>query len=216
MPDIDMHLILHGVSNLPEDRFINTLHFSVAGIGPWETAADVIAQEVLAAYAALPAGFFSAGIQFTATAKLYNPEDSEPRPPRTAYATGMGPGGTSGPYEKSMPVGNSRLPSEVALCLSYYTDQNIKRKRGRIYLGPLNTTMLDSSTGRPSQTAMNGALALATRLSDVGTEFYDWQLVSRVNDTRTRIEHAWVDDAFDTQRRRGIAASTRVTANVSG
>jgi hypothetical protein len=104
------------------------------------------------------------------------------------------------------------IPNEIALCLSFDGGQHQPRQRGRIFLpawligGALSL--------RPSDTQMNTILGFATDLSNVGGANVDWIVWSRVNRSATGINHAWVDDEWDTQRRRGLRATKRFESNL--
>lgn len=208
MPDFDVQVIIKGISGLPRDRFINTLHFSQSGVAPWQPLADTIGAELIAVWQGFAAeatnwAIYTADVcQRAFEVRIYNPDDSEPRPPHI--------------YTGNLPASPSQsLPTEVALCLSYRTDQNVPRKRGRIYLGPLGT-VVNGTAQRPTAAAQAKLLALGQSLSDIGDVQMDWQLMSRSRNARERIEYLWVDNEFDTQRRRGIRATARVTASTSG
>jgi hypothetical protein len=43
---------------------------------------------------------------------------------------------------------------------------------------------------------------------------YDWCVYSPTSNMLFPISQIWVDDAWDTQRRRGVKATTRTTYNV--
>ncbi len=210
MPDADVQIVMQGVSNLPADRFINTLHFSESGVGSWGSFADILISGLKTAWAPLGVYIPASVVSRTFQIKVYNPEDPLPRQPRGANSDN---GGTTGTLVGSGT--ETALPTEVALCLSYYGVSNTKRNRGRIYVGPL-TVAGSNNNSRPVAALQTALLDLADRLSSVGTTLVDWQIVSRASNTRQRIQQVWVDNAFDTQRRRGLAPTARVTRAVSG
>lgn len=105
------------------------------------------------------------------------------------------------------------LPSEVALVLSFQGERvpgiEQNRRRGRIYLGPLQIGM--NTSGRPTSTRIttivNAAKALGDGIaSDTGGNWVVWSGTSGVS---TEVKNGWVDNAFDTQRRRGVDATSR-------
>jgi len=207
MPDADVQMVMQGVSLLPEDRFINTLHFSESGVGSFDSFASVLAVDLKSAWDPLGGIYPTEQVIRPYQILIYNPDDPKPRKP-WVDSTGAVPTGT-------LSSGSSgSLPTEVALCLSYYGISNTKRNRGRIFIGPVQAGWNDSS--RPLVQLRTALLDLADRLSDVGTQSVDWQIVSRVAGTRQRIQEVWVDNAWDTQRRRGIAPTARSTRAVSG
>lgn len=214
MPDADVQVIIQGVSNLPKDRFINTLHFSDSAPGTFTEFANIVGPAVIGNWTGMATGL--AGKLYPAPTinrafevRVYNPDDPEPRVPKKYFGTLPAGGGTP-------------MPSEVALCLSYRTDQNVRRKRGRIYLGPWDASA-NTNAGRPSASVQTELLDLASDLSAIGLATVDWQLVSlpvgapvTAARIRRRIEHVWCDDAWDTQRRRGLSPLGRQSRDVSG
>lgn len=108
------------------------------------------------------------------------------------------------------------LPSEVAICLTAYADylgdvefgpgtRPRSRDRARIYVGPLNVTAQTTAIGRTRPDP-----ALLTNLAEAGARLArapmgpNWVVWSRRSATIKPVTKVSVDDAFDTQRRRGI------------
>lgn len=108
------------------------------------------------------------------------------------------------------------LPSEVAVCLSMQglkasgSPQN--RRRGRVYIGPITSSI--NSTGRPSSAA-RGQLASSaqTLISNLKAAGVPAQLGiwSQVESHLVVVDNGWIDDTFDTQRRRGLQPTGRTT-----
>jgi hypothetical protein len=182
------------------DRCVNVLHFRDNGINP--TDEDALATDLAAIYA----GFAYFGDTNQVAVNLYDLADAEPRPVV---------GSATHSYVKT-----DAGPREVALCLSFYADRNIPRRRGRIYVGPFNAGRVDGR--RPSQALLDGILALAPAFSSLGGADIDWVLYSPTESqgagatTVHQITHAWVDNEWDTIRSRGLRADTRVQSDVSG
>lgn len=133
------------------------------------------------------------------------------------------------------------MPSEVAMCLSYNADltgileeapddpdadtrpeRPAARRRGRIYVGPLILTCATATEPvRPVSTLMNDLLGLGVGLATISDPTLTavnarWVVHSDsgfagANYEITRVS---VDDAFDTQRRRGVDRGTRLFASV--
>jgi hypothetical protein len=113
----------------------------------------------------------------------------------------------------------TNLPGEVALCLSFQAARVSgapqARRRGRIYLGPFASVANVSSTGRPDSTMRTAILASAEsfRSAMAGTAT-GWHVISQPKPTMpmtsSPVVGGWMDDAWDTQRRRGVAPLTRV------
>lgn len=116
------------------------------------------------------------------------------------------------------------LPAEVALCMTHTADLTLipeeagsehpaARRRGRRYLGPLGfTDATDVVDGYliPSDLLIADAVEADRRLADTGFEVV-W---SRAGNTQFEVIQGWVDDEFDTQRRRGRLASGRTNWSV--
>lgn len=135
-------------------------------------------------------------------------------------------------------AGNA-MPGEVAFCLSYRNtsppippeqapdgpdvgtlpDRPNSRRRGRIYLGPLNATA--GSAGSFGELRPNALFAIqvrgaAQRLQDeLQANGHGWSVWSRQDGQMNLVDQLSTDDAFDTQRRRGVAATSRTVEVVS-
>lgn len=163
------------------------------------------------------------------TYKAYNLDQPKPRAPLAVAAAANPTPATGG-------VG---YPSEVALCLSFRAAQdsgvNMKRRRGRIYIGPLLPTMSQETSGgqpMPTTAYTDAVVGAANRffdflaLADIFWGIYSPQSRFAAGGgtgpygggdfeggaARTgffRIHTVWVDNAYDTQRRRGRAPSAR-------
>lgn len=129
-------------------------------------------------------------------------------------------------------TGGTPLPPEVALVATFHADisdvsERIAvaptgpagdilpraRRRGRIYFGPLNTSALGSS-GRPATTLVTSLANAAQRLAEGATLTHpDARLAvySRADGVAREVTGGWVDDEFDTQRRRGRERTLRDT-----
>lgn len=114
---------------------------------------------------------------------------------------------------------NAQLPSEVAMCLSYQAARTSgvpqASRRGRVYIGTIASSAMDA--GRPSTAAQ-------TTLVNAGKALYDDLLLCTTPTALTvwsdklrqtgGIAEFWVDDAFDTQRRRGPKPTSRITVSI--
>jgi hypothetical protein len=108
------------------------------------------------------------------------------------------------------------MPPEVAICLSYQAAKISgvpqARRRGRVFIGPLNTSAMGTD-GRPATAFINALVGAADALKDpAGAPDWDWSTWSSFDPTvSTVIDNGWVDNEFDTQRRRGRKYTTRTT-----
>lgn len=127
----------------------------------------------------------------------------------------------------------NQLPHEVACCITMEAagrngqpvetadgadagslrDRPMQRYTGRVYFGPLNISAVDStgSQARPADD-FTADLRLATRelaiavATETGASLGVW---SRVDETIREVASCSTDNAWDTQRRRGVAATSR-------
>lgn len=123
----------------------------------------------------------------------------------------------------TIPVGpgaaDDLLPNEVAICSSFAAGApagtSAARRRGRIYFGPLRDTSItnDPLTFQPivatslRETLLRATERLAETLLSQGHELSVW---SRTDGAFFPVVRGWVDNEFDTQRRRGEVATSRL------
>lgn len=109
------------------------------------------------------------------------------------------------------------LPSEVSLVMSFQGSRQAgfpqSRRRGRIYFGPIRA--VGSAGGRPTAPLI-AALALAgttfkSNVAAITGGTHNWTVWSHADQLGVVITNGWVDNAFDTQRRRGVGVTSRTT-----
>lgn len=222
MPLARVQFVFQGITGLPEDRYVNTLHFESIGAGPYDYGALATAATTL--YSNITAPSTKRIMQFVAPAalaasvggghriKIYRLEDAKPRVPVYDVAWTL-PGMTA----------QAALVAEVAFCISYQaakvsgTDQ--ARRRGRIYFGPLGADAAVEVAGkvRPSTLllAAPGPAAKAMMASAV-TAGWQWVVHSPTTGALATapVDSVWVDDAFDIQRRRGLSPTAKTVTSV--
>lgn len=200
-------------TGLAADEVVNTWHFR-------DTTADIVdpnfgdAKNMLHNfYLATPAGatnnlgyYLGGSLGNLITYKAYNLGNPVPRVPDYTFVEDVG-GGFTG----------ARLPHEVALCMSYRGDYASgtpnARKRNRVYIGPLKTTAADDTTGRPAAAFVTDLAKAGTALRTAADASLTWQWIAYSGiggGTFTHVTNGWVDNAWDTQRRRGVEATSRV------
>lgn len=197
-------------SGLPEDDVVNTWHFRSAGVSIVDT--DNVFDMLDDFYTAVPTGLssplsaeFSADLAGTGVHTMYNLSDPSPRVPVASRAIN--------PFTP----GATELPREVSLCLSYHaaplSGAPQARRRGRVYLGPFNLDALDETTGRPTTGLILAARSAARDLLLAANASTNWQWVvySPTADSHADVSAGWVDNEFDTMRKRGVAATVRGT-----
>lgn len=205
-------VVFQGTSALPEDVFVNTFHFITASGPVTEADADAISADLQSFYNTTHApgtsplaSDISGTVSRTSNAsviKVYDLDDPMPRTPLKTYLWTLGAGS-----------GSVGLPNEVALCLSYRavpaSGENPRTRRGRLYIGPLQSTNISGVGGDviPAAAMINKLCGAGSFLAASATT--TWAVYSRVEDQMFGVEEGWVDNAFDTQRRRGRKAQAR-------
>jgi len=203
MPHLKAVTQLFMTSGIVEDAAVNTFHFQCLST---EDEYGIITDALVNFFDTMRLELSGKVAQNGHRLKIYDMADDEPRAPVWDVAWNL----------TSAPAGGPQA-SEVALCLSFQGDRvsgvEQATRRGRIYLGPLDTTVVDTD-GRP-------ASAFVTKLAEAGntlrlevlsaTPSVLWCVYSPTLETMTPVTNGWVDNAFDIQRRRGLAPSSRLT-----
>lgn len=176
----------------PRDRMAITPHFNDTLDGNAQTLADDLANKF---------DTFFAGVR-EVSVKVYDAQAPKPNPPMATAIkqSGLTP---ASPGDR-----------EVALCLSFYAGQNVKRKRGRVYIPAIFITT-GALPVRPSSTHRDTLAQFVTIFSTSGPASVAWAVFSRVDNIARPVTNYWVDDEWDSQRRRGLRPTTRTTAAVA-
>jgi len=108
------------------------------------------------------------------------------------------------------------MPAEVALVLSFQGAKASgfpqRRRRGRIYLGTVAATK--TAAGRPAAAMVTAmAAAAGTFKANVAAISGDtvWAVWSGADNAHVEITNGWIDNSWDTQRRRGLDTTARTT-----
>jgi hypothetical protein len=120
--------------------------------------------------------------------------------------------------------GATALPQEVACAVSFHGEVNglevqqgatrpASRHRGRIFIGPLAANCVTANAA--GQQAGRVSPIFVGALHDTFESFLNdqpgWSVWSRVNSTVYPVIGGYIDDRFDSQRRRQEAATSRTT-----
>lgn len=194
-------------SGLAEDVYVNT--FTFLADDDKVTAADDINSALIDFYenpgtVGAIDKWYHPCVNNSRIIKIYKLSDLKPREPLIRVSTATTTRITS--------VG---MPEEVAVVLSFSAAApHTARRRGRIYFGPLvhaavtpmSGTDISSVHAELQQGLTDGAIRLANHV-DAG-----WLIHSLAGaGSFSAVETGWVDNAFDTQRRRGMTATLRRT-----
>lgn len=202
-------------SGLPSDVMVNTFHF--VPVVEAEPTWLAIAGAIHAFYDDTPSApttsalrTFMSSVLDPATfrVKLYDLAHAKPRTPV---------------LDINLPltaVGSSFVPEEVACVLSFEAEPESgvaqARRRNRIYFGPLHSTAVGQVNGRsaPSVSLTDSLIGAAQDLKAASQAAADWNWVvfSPTANEASSPFRCWVDNALDTQRRRGPDATARTTA----
>jgi len=210
----------------PKDNTVNTFHFTTP-----TASGEVDSQAVFDALVASVKDFFDTGATGPSGGAVLNP----PRAFFTSVAitptvtikvyrceTEIALGLSAEPlYTTTFNLGamdaGAPYPAEVAVCASFRhapTDPAYPAasQRGRIYIGNLSSTQAGGVTGGRCYVGSGFRDVLCgqmKKLAAVTTAGIDWVVWSHKLAQAFPITAGWVDDAFDTQRRRGEDAATR-------
>jgi len=191
---------IHTVDAIPKNFVTNTL-FSFAAN---DAEAQLNVDDFVVMFRAFSGLYSSYVAQNNHDVKTYDMADPEPRVAHLATTWNF----------SSVPSGGP-LPPELAICLSF---QAVKasglsqaRRRGRIYLGPINVTQNDTG-GRPHTSARTtiATAALACKNAIIangpGTR---WAVWSQIDHLGSAINDGWIDNDWDVQRRRELGPTQR-------
>lgn len=201
-------------TNLPRDVAVNTFHFAMStadDTGAGNVADDLIEFYNTSAGGATVANYLSAQITRATngcTVEFYDRAAPDGEPPFYAEAFTLGAAGSV-----------NSLPAEVALCTSFVGqttgDLPLRRRRGRVFIGPLAVGALETGSGivgNPTDQFVTTLSAATERLAEA---YYsspggiDFIVFSRLSATGSKVARGWVDQEFDTQRRRQVRATQR-------
>ena len=200
MPFYTAQMTLKMVSGVTADVAVNSLHFVGSDVpnDPGE-----IEGGMFSFYDDLVL-FYSASVaQNGHTLKVYNLDDPQPRYPALESTYNF----------PSAPTGNT-LPHEVAIVASFQADRISgtpqARRRNRIYIGPLKDSTVSTSgfVQTANINALNQAMEDLESFMRTSTAVR-WIAYSPTEDNGDFVTNGWVDNAFDTQRRRGRKATVR-------
>ena len=185
----------------PLDKTMNTVHVIADDVGELESGAIVAFTTF---YGTLDGYFSKLVLPEASVYRAYDLDDPEPRAPVLEEVFDVGTTGTG-----------DALPPELAVVVSFEAPQQSgepqARRRGRLYFGPLDN-VLNGTTGQIGTAVVDDFVnALDTLLTtNAAATTWAWAVYSRANDSAIEVTHGWVDNAFDIQRRRGLAPTYTV------
>jgi len=208
--------ILQATSLQPEDASINVWHFQHLS-GDRGDAVTEIKERLDTFYASIAAIYNENTTTGVITYKTYDLVDPEPRAPIDVHQ-----------FAAHTLDDADALPTECAIVMSFQGEitsgLNQRRRRGRLYLGPLSIGPASTTSGyvRVGATTLDDLQTAANVLLAANDLQVRWCVFSPTTAgtppwTETElglasvaVHDGWFDDAFDTQRRRGTIANFRV------
>lgn len=186
-------------TDTPRDWMTNTVSFNSGAptvtTAQWQALADA----VKGVWFATSGSWVHYGNSFGGKVVCYDRADATPRAEKAVSIF------TPGTWATTI-----NFPRQIACCLSFYSLRNLKRQRGRVYLPPSNSMTVVDGIGTAQ---MNQFLGLGTQLATVAgalTPVWTHEVWSVAGDTDHPVSNYWVNDVWDTQRRREPKESTRV------
>lgn len=220
--------VLAHKSGLPKDSVVNSFCIATPSVDYVDSEAGQAAQAVQNFYTTVPApstgkvsDYIGPTISRAALACQFKVYDL------TGHLDGSAHGSPKKIVTWTMPAGTSSsgLPSEVACAVSFhggyvgdpeFTQSGARpraRDRGRVFIGPLINSagqeMGLEQSSRPTSTFRILLKDAANVLMNDVTGA--WSVWSRKNATIIPVVGGWVDDSYDTVRRRGEKALGRTT-----
>jgi hypothetical protein len=194
MPGYTAQVIARALSGLARDDTVNTLHFSSGA----NQGTQPLADDLEAAFRTKLGGATQVcGGMKRWDVKVYE-DGPKPNPPKTTKI-----GATQPVYDSG--------PREVALCLSFKGTAALsglpagltQKQRGRIFVGPFHSSR--PSSARPPENLRITLLDLGSLIKTAGGAGFLWICGS----DQVTVSNLWVDDEWDTQRRRGFRPTAR-------
>jgi len=216
---LEAQMIFANDNGNPADAVMNVWHFKTDDVGtPAEEGTDVEAR-IFTFYQYID-DYLSSFLSGAYTIKVFDLADPEPRVAVWEHVSSITPG-----------TGNG-IPDEVCVALSYQAErvsgEPQARRRGRLYIGPLNggTTVLSADTSAgdcivhatfradlaTAAAATAGVFTGASSGSAIAWCTYsptDRAGGKTLAQSSHNVTDGWIDFAVDIQRRRGHAPSAR-------
>lgn len=204
---VHAQVIIPSSGALPQDTCVNNFSFTIDdAVATLVAGATTLGADLATFYGDMQPYMNGIAKLSLMTIKWYDRSDPLPRSPFfTSAALGVADG-----------VG-APLPSEVSLCMSFHaaiaSGIHPARRRGRIFL-----PFLDSSENTNIHSDGAPTTTLTAALRDAGQDLMTvvnarpwskWCVRSDIDDVSSPVVGGYVDNAWDTQRRRGTRATAR-------
>jgi hypothetical protein len=209
------------VSGIPADACVNVWHF-ITPTSDLEAASDEIIAAITQFYNDIESIFCANTMSGDIDYKFYDLSEPEPRVPiRTVSGSPI------------TPTAGDGLPTECAITMSFsgsaVSGLPQRRRSGRLYLGALSTGVTTTVTGFVQVTSVaRGVIQTAAvdNFASINPLLAEWAVFSptqagakpwsnsAVLNATTVVEEGFIDNALDTQRRRGTLPSDRTVFGI--
>lgn len=212
---IRVQVSLESASLRPEDAAVNVWHFWSLPDDPGDATTDINAA-LQTFYSNIEALYCANTLTGEGVLKFYDLADPEPRAVIEQFNMAT-----------LTPTAGDGLPTECAICLSFGgapgSGLNPRRRNGRVYIGPLSNGMTSTVTGSVivAPTAVSTLAAAAEDLIGAPYTTFAWSVFSpttagaqpwseaTLEAATTWVTRGFVNNSFDTQRRRGTVETAR-------
>lgn len=209
MPTYRAQIVIPHTNGIVADAITNTLHFIDFVPQPLSELADDVTPLIKDFYEAMYLGGTRAGNYMNWAAAEVNWYDLAQITPRVPYTL---------PLNLVIASAATFVAPESSVVLSFQAGRepgvSQARRRGRIYLGGLGNGFITSSAAGVSPyvttTVVTSISIQANNFrTAVGATSARWAVWSPTDQAASIITNGWVDNAIDTQRRRGTDATAR-------
>jgi hypothetical protein len=181
----------------PTDQLIITPHFKDVNLGPFD------ADDALGLCTDLANGLDTwATLHTKLTVTCYQADHAPPNFPIASFV------------KNPTLLASAPANRDLALCLSYFATDNRPRKRGRLYI-PCCVCSINGNANNATPANMTKVAALVPVFTGLGGVDVDWVVWSRADNTSRPVTDWFIDNAWDTQRRRGAIATARQTGTTT-
>lgn len=101
-------------------------------------------------------------------------------------------------------------PRHVATCLSYYAQRNLPHSRGRIYVGPINSSDLTEVPGNAFMQTVQDLAHGLYQISTQGTLSWMHSVHSTVTNNTQVVTNYWTNNVWDVQHSREHVETVRL------
>lgn len=211
MPTYRCQVVFPMFTNFPSDVITNTLHFDPLTPLDMAATAAIVNPLLRTFYNSIYDTTYPMANYMVPLIAEFRWYDLAAPPPRAPLVFDAG---------LTLSTAVSNVPTEVAMVLSFQAPQVSgspqARRRGRIYLGALTSAWISNGSTSSFPNFNGGARANVTTAASTFANACTaggvrWSVWSPTDQASALVTNGWVDDSPDTQRRRSVDPSLRLT-----